>query len=109
MSSGTFLIVVVAGVLGLMGWLGLPLDVATVMTASVVFGLAVDDTFHYLYHHHASGSIVTGSGRRKACCRTSSIARRWPGSVRQAAAWAVNLLLSQPNAGWRAGPISWRT
>jgi hypothetical protein len=40
----------VIGVLGLMGWLRVPLDVATVMVASVVLGLAVDDTIHTLGH-----------------------------------------------------------
>ncbi len=33
---------------GAMGWLGVPLDVATVMVASIVVGLAVDDTIHLL-------------------------------------------------------------
>jgi predicted RND superfamily exporter protein len=47
----------VAMVLGVMGWLGIELDVATVMMGSIVFGLAVDDTFHYLYHRRATGSI----------------------------------------------------
>ncbi len=45
-------------VLGLMGFFGVPLDVATVMTGSVAFGIAVDDTFHYLYHRKTSGSIL---------------------------------------------------
>jgi hypothetical protein len=44
-------------VMGAMGWLGIEVDVATVMMGSVVFGLAVDDTFHYLYHRRATGSI----------------------------------------------------
>jgi len=35
-------------VLGLMGWLDLPLDVATALVASVALGLSVDDTFHCL-------------------------------------------------------------
>ncbi len=35
-------------VLGGMGWLGIPLDSASVMTAAVVLGLAVDDTLHTL-------------------------------------------------------------
>jgi len=48
----------VALVLGGMGWVGIPLDVATVMTGSVVFGMAVDDTFHYLYHRRRSGSVI---------------------------------------------------
>jgi len=35
-------------VLGAMGWLGVPVESATVAIASVVLGLAVDDTFHTL-------------------------------------------------------------
>ncbi len=34
--------------LGLMGWLGIPLDVATTMIASVTIGIAVDDTIHFV-------------------------------------------------------------
>ncbi|MDX1382228.1 MAG: MMPL family transporter, partial [Thermoanaerobaculia bacterium] len=33
-------------VVGLMGWLGMPLDSSTVMIGAVVLGLAVDDTLH---------------------------------------------------------------
>jgi predicted RND superfamily exporter protein len=40
----------VALVLGGMGWLRIPLDSASVMTVSIVLGLAVDDTFHTLGH-----------------------------------------------------------
>lgn len=43
--------------LGAMGWLGISMDVASVMTGSVAFGLAVDGTFHYLYHRKKSGSV----------------------------------------------------
>lgn len=35
-------------VLGLMGWLGIKLDVATALVGSVALGLSVDDTFHCL-------------------------------------------------------------
>ena len=48
----------VAGVLGLMGWAGVTMDIATVMTGSVAFGVAVDDTFHYLYHRRESGGLL---------------------------------------------------
>jgi predicted RND superfamily exporter protein len=34
-------------VLGLMGWLGIPLDMATVMIASISLGIAIDGTIHY--------------------------------------------------------------
>ena len=40
----------VIGVFGIMGWTGIPLDIATVMVASIVLGLAVDDTIHTLGH-----------------------------------------------------------
>jgi predicted RND superfamily exporter protein len=39
-------------VLGLMGWLGIKLDMATALVASVALGLSVDDTFHCLLHYH---------------------------------------------------------
>ena len=35
-------------VLGLMGWVGVKLDIATALIASVALGLSVDDTFHCL-------------------------------------------------------------
>ncbi len=33
---------------GLLGWIGMPLDIGTVMTASIALGIAVDDTLHYV-------------------------------------------------------------
>lgn len=48
----------VAGVVGLMGWAGVPLDTATVMVASVVLGLAVDDTIHTLGHFRELAPVV---------------------------------------------------
>ena len=52
----------VVGVLGIMGWLGIKVDVATVMTCSVAFGLAVDDTFHYLHFRQVTGSMTQAAG-----------------------------------------------
>ena len=37
-----------AMIFGVMGWLGLALDIGAVLTASVALGIAVDDTFHFL-------------------------------------------------------------
>lgn len=62
----------VVGVLGWMGWWGIPLDVATVMVASVVLGLAVDDTIHTLGHfrelapQHGRFEAVAGTLERTA-------------------------------------------
>lgn len=38
----------VAVVFGSMGWLGVKLDVASILTASVALGIAVDDTLHFV-------------------------------------------------------------
>ncbi|MBI4208251.1 MAG: MMPL family transporter [Deltaproteobacteria bacterium] len=35
--------------LGLMGWLGIALDVGTAMIASILFGIVIDDTVHYVF------------------------------------------------------------
>lgn len=45
----------VAMVLGLMGWLGIKLDMATALVASVALGLSVDDTFHCLLQYLKGG------------------------------------------------------
>ena len=47
----------VALVLGLMGWLGIKLDMATALVASVALGLSVDDTFHCLLQFHREHKV----------------------------------------------------
>jgi predicted RND superfamily exporter protein len=36
-------------VLGLMGWLGIPLDIMTITIAAIVIGIGVDNTIHYIH------------------------------------------------------------
>ncbi len=36
-------------ILGLMGWLGIPLDTFTLLIGSIAIGLAVDDTIHFMH------------------------------------------------------------
>jgi len=38
-----------AAVLGLMGWLKIPLDMMTITVAAITVGIAVDNTIHYIY------------------------------------------------------------
>ena len=38
----------VVAVFGIMGWRGTPVDIGSMMTASVAMGVAVDDTIHFL-------------------------------------------------------------
>lgn len=38
-------------VLGVMGWLRIPLDLMTITIASIAMGIAVDDTIHYIHRY----------------------------------------------------------
>lgn len=50
-------------VLGFMGWAGILLDVGTVMVASIMLGLIVDDTVHYLARYRLERSGLTHAQR----------------------------------------------
>ena len=43
----------VAVVLGMMGWLNMPLDMMTITIAAIGVGIAVDDTIHYIHRFKA--------------------------------------------------------
>ncbi|MCM2269187.1 MAG: hypothetical protein NDJ75_03725, partial [Thermoanaerobaculia bacterium] len=58
----------VAMLLGGMGWFGVPLDLATVMVASIVLGLAVENTVHTLAGH-ARDRRAHGSDRAAVVAR----------------------------------------
>ena len=36
-------------ILGMMGWLGIPLDIMTITIAAITIGIGVDDTIHYVH------------------------------------------------------------
>ena len=40
-------------ILGLIGWLGIPLDMMTITIAAITIGIAVDDTIHYIHRFRA--------------------------------------------------------
>jgi predicted RND superfamily exporter protein len=46
-------------VMGLMGWSNTPLDIATVMIATVSLGLIVDDTLHFIHRYRDSASATS--------------------------------------------------
>lgn len=37
------------GILGVIGWLGIPLDIMTITIAAIAMGIAVDDTIHFIH------------------------------------------------------------
>jgi uncharacterized protein len=57
----------VAGTLGLMGFLNIPIDVATVLITAVSFGIAIDDTIHFTGTFRAA---LPGLSRFQAVERT---------------------------------------
>src|SRR5688572_842730 len=52
----------VCAVLGLMGWLGISLNVATVMVASVALGIVDDDTIHFIGRFRRETAAGRGTG-----------------------------------------------
>ena len=58
-------------ILGIMGWLRIPLDMMTITIASITIGIAVDDTIHYIHrlkHEYALNNDYETLIRR---CHTS--------------------------------------
>jgi hypothetical protein len=57
----------VALVFGVMGWAGIPLDIATATIGAIVLGIAVDDTIHFLFRYRtereAGASVEEAVGR----------------------------------------------
>ncbi len=60
-------------IFGIMGTVGITLDVATATVAAIVLGVAIDDTIHMLYHFRAARGVT---GTREAVERTLETAGR---------------------------------
>jgi predicted RND superfamily exporter protein len=58
----------VALVFGIMGWSGIPLDIATATIGAIVLGIAVDDTIHFLFRYRSEREA--GLSREEAVGRT---------------------------------------
>jgi predicted RND superfamily exporter protein len=50
-------------VISVMGWFGIPLSVATITVASIIFGIVVDDTIHFLYAYQDQDTHLTPEQR----------------------------------------------
>ena len=66
----------VAAVLGLMGWLGISLNIATVMVASVALGIVDDDTIHFIGRFRREAAAGATTERRLRRPRCTKAARR---------------------------------
>jgi predicted RND superfamily exporter protein len=53
-------------IMGVMGLLGVPIDMSNLLIASIAIGIAVDDTIHFLHHfstaYERSGSVEAAIG-----------------------------------------------
>ena len=61
-------IIPILGIFGLMGWLQIPLETSTVMIASIVLGIAVDDTIHFLHWYRRLR--LEGHSKKDAIAKT---------------------------------------
>ena len=53
-------------VLGMMGWMDIPLDIMTISIAAITIGIAVDNTIHYLYRYLHE---ISSDDDKRACIR----------------------------------------
>jgi len=58
---------------GVLGWSRLPLDIGSVMTASIALGMAVDGTFHFLTFFHRSFAAAVGDRAAAARHRAAAV------------------------------------
>ena len=60
-------------ILGIMGWMDIPLDMSTVLIGSIAIGLVVDDTIHFMHNFRRDfeelGSVNSGGGQNPQYCR----------------------------------------
>ncbi len=64
----------VLAVFGSMGWMGIPVDIGCMMTASIALGVAVDDTIHFLCWYRHGQEVCESRGQAieaafRSCCR----------------------------------------
>ncbi len=64
----------IAVMLGVMGWLDVPLDGLTAMIGCIAIGIGVDDTIHYL--HHLRHELRGEPDLRRAMARTMAVVGR---------------------------------
>ena len=58
---------------GLLGWSRLPLDIGSVMTASIALGMAVDGTFHFLTFFHRGFAHATAGQSADSLARSAAV------------------------------------
>ena len=61
-------------ILGLMGWIGIPLDIMTITIAAIAIGIGVDNSIHYI-HRYQEERAATGTHREAMFNTHASVGR----------------------------------
>jgi predicted RND superfamily exporter protein len=93
----------VLAVLGLMGWIGISLNVATVMVASVALGITDDDTIHFIgrYRRDVLGGMSTADAIWTAAAHEGRASLTT--AIINSAAFSVMLLSDYKPSAWFGG------
>jgi predicted RND superfamily exporter protein len=96
----------VLAVFGVMGWLGISLNVATVMLASVALGVVDDDTIHFIsrYRRETRGGASTDEAIMKATAHEGRAALTT--AVINSCAFAVLALSAYKPTAWFGGLLA---
>ena len=96
----------VIGVLGLMGWIGISINIATVMVASVALGVVDDDTVHFL--HRVRDELFGGATVEQAALRAATIEGRaaLTTAIVNSCGFAVLLLSEYKPSAWFGGLLA---
>ena len=93
----------VLAVLGLMGWIGISLNIATVMVASVALGITDDDTIHFIgrYRRDVLSGMSTADAIRTAAEHEGRASLTT--AIVNSLAFAVMLLSDYKPSAWFGG------
>lgn len=99
-------LVPVFAVFGVMGWLGISLNVATVMVASVALGVVDDDTIHFIsrYRRETRGGATTDEAIETATTQEGRAALTT--AIINCCAFAVLSLSEYRPSGWFGGLLA---
>jgi predicted RND superfamily exporter protein len=96
----------VAAVLGLMGWLGISLNVATVMVASVALGIVDDDTIHFVARFRREAAAGASSEEAIAIATAHEGRASLTTAVVNSLAYSVMLTSAYRPTAWFGGLLA---
>ena len=96
----------VAAVLGLMGWIGISLNVATVMVASVALGIVDDDTIHFVARFRREAAAGASSAEAIEIATAHEGRASLTTAVVNSLAYSVMLTSSYRPTAWFGGLLA---